>query len=303
MKLLKKLIVIGCTLVASNIWGAAKNDSESKPFVILITSYNNEKYAEENIKSALTQKYNNYRIIFVNDCSSDNTLQIVKQTIDQYNAWNIVTLIDNQERKLGLKNYYEVIHEKTRDEEIIVNLDGDDFLANRNVLTVLNSVYSNSKKEIWFTYGKFLGLSRNIIDWNVVPPADVISENAYRSFQRVPTHLRTYYSWLFKRIKKEDFMYQDKFFEMAWDMAYVFPILEMSSGRFSLINRYLYIYNDGNPINDHKVNVDMQRFYDKYIRDLPRYKGLKHNKFKTCKESDCILCNEKIKDKVYQELQ
>jgi len=33
-----------------------------------------------------------------------------------------------------------------------------------------------------------------------------------------------------KKIAKEDLMYEGKFFEMAWDLAFMFPMLEMAGG-------------------------------------------------------------------------
>jgi SAM-dependent methyltransferase len=41
----------------------------NKRFVIVIPSYKNEKWCETNINSAIMQNYENYRIIFVDDCS------------------------------------------------------------------------------------------------------------------------------------------------------------------------------------------------------------------------------------------
>jgi glycosyltransferase involved in cell wall biosynthesis len=111
---------------------------KKKLFVILIASYNNEKYARLNIISAINQKYSNYRVIFINDGSSDKTLEVVQNTVNEYNAQDKVFIIDNKFRKLGLRNYYEVIVNHTQDDEIMVNLDGNDQLATRKVLSMLN---------------------------------------------------------------------------------------------------------------------------------------------------------------------
>jgi glycosyltransferase involved in cell wall biosynthesis len=275
-------------------------DCDEKPFVILICSYNNEKYARDNIISAINQKYSNYRIIFVNDCSSDRTLEIVEDTVQQFDAASKVKIINNKERKLGLRNYYEAIVHHTSDEEIVVNLDGDDFLASKKVLLLLNKVYHNLQKEVWMTYGQFVTLQGRVQGWNVQIPSDIVKKNDYRSFGHMPTHLRTFYSWLFKRINKADLMYSGHFFEMTWDYAFMLPMLEMSNGRFMLIDKALYIYNDSNPINDHKVNQALQNYYARHIRGMMKYKPLKHNVFAKCKEEDCVLCNESIKDQIYE---
>lgn len=62
---------------------------------------------------------------------------------------------------------------------------------------------------------------------------------------------------------------------MTGDMAIMLPMLEMSSkGHFRFIKKVLYIYNVENPLNDHRVNAELQRSLDAYIRAKPRYEPL-----------------------------
>src|SRR5258708_6051747 len=46
---------------------------------IVIPSYNNEKWYEKNLQTVLNQQYSNYRILYVNDCSTDDTGNLVEQ--------------------------------------------------------------------------------------------------------------------------------------------------------------------------------------------------------------------------------
>jgi glycosyltransferase involved in cell wall biosynthesis len=51
----------------------------STPLVsVLMTSYNREKYIGEAIESVLESTYNNFELIIVDDCSTDNTVKIAK---------------------------------------------------------------------------------------------------------------------------------------------------------------------------------------------------------------------------------
>ncbi|MBU6500574.1 MAG: glycosyltransferase [Patescibacteria group bacterium] len=53
---------------------------EKNPLVsIIIPSYNDEKYVVEAIKSALAQTYNNIEVVVVDDGSTDNTKEVLKQ--------------------------------------------------------------------------------------------------------------------------------------------------------------------------------------------------------------------------------
>lgn len=52
---------------------------EEKSVLILMASYNGEKYIEEQIQSILNQTYNNFTLWIQDDASSDSTLDIIKQ--------------------------------------------------------------------------------------------------------------------------------------------------------------------------------------------------------------------------------
>ena len=248
---------------------------EQKPFVIFIPSYNNETVCRRNIISALNQNYDNFRVVYINDCSSDRTSEFVKKAVLNRGAVDRVTVVDNPVRRKALANFYHGIHEYVDDEEIVVVLDGDDALAGPHVLSYLNKVYSHPQKEIWLTYGQYQEMRSKNRGFCCPYPKDVIRENRFRSYQHGPSHLRTFYGWLFKKIRKEDLMKNGNFFAMTYDLAMMFPMLEMARDHFLFIPRILYSYNDDNPISDHRVNQKLQRATDLYIRSLPRYTPLK----------------------------
>ncbi|MFS8507183.1 MAG: glycosyltransferase [Candidatus Babeliales bacterium] len=50
-------------------------------FVIIICSYNNQQWVEQNLDSVFNQTYTNYRVIYINDNSIDHTSQLVDQYI------------------------------------------------------------------------------------------------------------------------------------------------------------------------------------------------------------------------------
>lgn len=295
------ILIFFLTVFYSPIDALQTNETSGKqlPFVILITSYNNENYAKPNIISALSQKYSNFRVIFVNDHSTDNTLKIAKDTADLLGLSNKVLFIDNQERQLCLKNIYEAITTHIQDNEIVVNLDGDDCLANNQVLAFLNKLYLSKDNEIWLTYGQFICLSNNQIGWNIPIPKEVINNCKFREFERTPTHLKTYYAWLFKKIQKKDLLYRNRFFEMTADCAFTYPMLEMCGERIAFVDKITYIYNDLNPLNDHKISKNLQKFYHDHIKRMPKYKRLPHNIFTSCDLSTCFLCKKTKNSEIY----
>ena len=268
-----------------------------KPIAIIIPSFNNEDWYEKNLNSVLQQNYDNYRIIYINDCSSDRTGQVVEETVkkctDDYqitffdcpfnediptstqifgeliNKKNcFFTLINNRHRHYGaLPNLYRAIHSCNND-EIVVLLDGDDWLFDNDVLQKINTFYAS--ENIWLTHGRFIEYPNNNSSWSQDFSNEVIRQNAFRQ-NRIPTHLKTFYSCLFKKIRLEDLLYNGIFCPMTGDMAMMFPMIEMAGERHAYSHEINYVYNVANPINDNKINPQLQRDMDAYIRTLPPY--------------------------------
>lgn len=58
---------------------------QSSPLVsVIITSYNREFYVEEAIQSVLNSSFDNYELIIVDDCSTDNTASIILDYLQRY---------------------------------------------------------------------------------------------------------------------------------------------------------------------------------------------------------------------------
>lgn len=247
------------------------NLNNIKRFVIVIPSYNNVKWCQKNIESVLNQQYEHFRIIFTDDNSVDGTFEKVQEIVNNSGKISKCTLIKNKERLGALQNLYNMIH-SCDDDEIILTLDGDDFLANNRVLNILGKYYSDNN--IWMTYGQYQNYPDNGRGICSQIPDHIIKSNLFRGYQWCSSHLRTFYAWLFKCIKREDLMKDGEFFKMTWDMGFMYPCLELSGEHSKFISEILYMYNLENPINDHKVNVQLQRDLDKYIRAMPKYNKL-----------------------------
>ena len=239
-------------------------------FVIVIPSYNNKNYCEKNILSALNQNYQDFRILYTDDCSTDGTADEVQKIIDQNDLEHKVKLIRNSSRLGAMCNMYNMVH-SCDNLEIIVVLDGDDWLAHPDVLTRLSKEYD---KGVWITYGQFresvsgaLGCSRPI-------PKHIIDSRLYRRFQWCSSHVRTYYAGLFKHINIKDMKFCDEWLQMSSDLAAMFPMLEMAGQKQSFIPDVLYMYNTASPINDSKVNLRLQQGLERKLRAMPVYQKL-----------------------------
>ncbi len=243
-----------------------------KSFVIVIPSYNNENYVEENLRSVFEQKYSNFKVVYINDASSDGTLKEVIRVVDKYEFHDKIKIVDNEVRRGSLGNIYYSILKYSDQQDIIILLDGDDCLIGKNVLGQLNKVYTN--EDVWFTFGQFIHSSNNNIGFCKAYDREVIEENGFRKCQNMPSHLKTFYSWLFRKIEVKDLSYKGKFFPMTGDLAIVLPMIEMAANNHKYINKPLYLYNDENPLNDHRVSSLLQTEISTYIRSLDKYEPL-----------------------------
>ena len=95
------------------------SDSESKRITVVMPVRNGEKYIVESIKSILSQTYKNFRFLIVDDNSTDQTTNLVREFTDSR-----IELVSNRYApgRCGALNYsYELCNS-----EYIANMDADD---------------------------------------------------------------------------------------------------------------------------------------------------------------------------------
>ena len=56
---------------------------QSKLVSVLMTCYNGGQFLEDSLNSLLAQTYTNWELIFINNCSTDNSEQIIKNAKDK----------------------------------------------------------------------------------------------------------------------------------------------------------------------------------------------------------------------------
>jgi len=88
----------------------------------IVLSYNYENYIRETIESILNQTVSDFEVVVVDDCSTDNSRDVVRSFGDRR-----VRLIENQ-RNLGGAGSYNVAVSAAQG-EWLVNLDADDWIA------------------------------------------------------------------------------------------------------------------------------------------------------------------------------
>lgn len=111
---------------------------------VIIPTYNSEKYIAETLNSVLNQTYREIEIIIIDDCSKDNTFEIVKEYEKKYS--NIVCL--KQEQNKGVAEARNRGIKKSRG-RYIAFLDSDDLWYEKKLEKQLKLM---KEKRVFFSY-------------------------------------------------------------------------------------------------------------------------------------------------------
>ena len=244
------------------------NEENDFLFNLVVPFFNCEKYIKKCLNSIFRQTYKRYQVQVIDDCSSDNSYEIAASICSNYENFKI---IKNSKRIGALNNIYNSlsikIEEPTKTIDLII--DGDDYLYNSDVLYFLKEKYIQSNCLI--TYGSHLS-SKGIQGKKY--PKLIRKYNLYRNYFWYASHLRTFRHDLWLSINKNDLLDKNrKYYSVAWDLAIMFPMLEMAGSRQEFVKEVLYVYNDENPISDHKIRRKQQILAAKEIRKKEKYRN------------------------------
>lgn len=209
-------------------------------FVVCV--WNAEKYIKNCIRTLKSQKDTDFKVYLIDDMSTDTTVDVIKSLIQEDERFDLIV---NEEKKFKLKNLDELIT-TFDDEDIVIELDGDDFLLNSNVVGDIRRVYSD--KKVWLTNGSFMYTNGDPGFSQKCNP-NTVRKDPFRF-----SHLRTWKSFLWKSIPK-NYLRDDngEYFKSAADVAYTFSLLELAGEEnYRFLPELYYVYNAESPYNDHK---------------------------------------------------
>lgn len=256
------------------------SQDEKVKFCIVIPSYNNVSYTTQTLNSIFIQDYHNWRVIFMDDSSTDGMSELVEQIKNESKLPNDKFTVNRYKERMNQSSYsvYYAAHNFCKDDEVLVQFEGDDILSTPSILKKLAAVYED--KNVWVTYGHFINIPTG--ELCNIPKDDPLYKkpnNVRKNFYCSYIHLRTSYTWLFKKIKVEDLQFKGKFIYAAPDLATMCPMLEMAGqDRSKYINDITYLHRV-HPNNVHINNRKEQIEVDAYIRKITPYKRLDKSPF------------------------
>lgn len=138
---------------------------------VLLATYNGEKYIKEQIESILSQTYKNIKLIISDDCSSDKTVEILKEYEKKDNRIQLYI----QKQNLGVVKNIEFLLNKVENELYMLSDQDDIWLPEKIEKSVLKlksekadlvfgdlEVVDKELKTIYPSFGDFMLLSKKI---------------------------------------------------------------------------------------------------------------------------------------------
>ena len=169
--------------------------SEEKLVSVCINAYNSADVIAQTIESVLNQTYKNLQIIVVDDCSTDNTAEVVKSFDDE--RIELYSLPKNG----NISNANNECLHRARG-EYIAHLDSDDIWVADKIEKQVKFLEENPQYGACFSYAGFIDEHSNILTKENLPLNHLnlyVHENMpqsgfVRSFFAKSTHLLNYTS-------------------------------------------------------------------------------------------------------------
>ncbi len=148
---------------------------------VVIANFNNAKFIKDCINSLNSQTYNNIEIIFFDDNSQDNSIEIIEK------FKNVKVIKNNFQSKFGSMNQMNAFQKaiELSNGEIIFFLDSDDYFHNHKIEKIVELFSNDKDKMIIYDFPIILKGNSKIIQkktnkifrtyWGYIHPTSCIS--------------------------------------------------------------------------------------------------------------------------------
>lgn len=258
----------------------------NKKISIIVPVFNCEKYIEKNLKSILNQKYKNIEIIVVNDGSTDNTFNIVKN-ISNHDSRVIVINKENEgvsvARNTGIQ--YST-------GEYIGFVDADDFINNDMYFNMIKTIEDNNADICLISYFEIIN---DFKYERYFPWSDKIktfeNNEIFNSFfplmiSKLKKEKSTIFGAVWRILIKSSIAKKIKFnteLAIGEDFLFLTDCL-LESNKIVTMNKcmYNYVKNVGSATEKYKSDFDFinQKFHSELLIRLNKINFFKNNRNK-----------------------
>jgi len=245
-----------------------------KRFKVIVPSFNSLDFIEKTLKSIESQTFKDFDVCVIDDCSTIIGQREIIRTYCERNHWKSIFHDKNYGALYGLVGGIKAL--QCEDDDVVIVIDGDDWLAHEHAFEKLHQVYSEN--DIYLTWGQceVFPAGKTPMRYAQPIPDMIIDQKLFRDIPFVFWHPGTFKYRLWRSIKDADLRDTDgEYFRIMKDKATLFPMLEMAGKKIKFIGETLYIYNISNPLNDYATTpIEEIDRVDDMLKASPRYPTL-----------------------------
>lgn len=147
--------------------------------------------------------YKNFKIVIMDDASTDHNYDLIKQFIQENPSDIKISVATNKERMTAVPNIHRAVTEFCDKDDIVVLADGDDELLGRNILKVYNHVYQKQNVDVVYSnHLQFYQHTKQVYrGWSMSYSDEEKKNNRYRDVPQKIAHLRSFKAKLYLAIK------------------------------------------------------------------------------------------------------
>jgi glycosyltransferase involved in cell wall biosynthesis len=225
---------------------------EKQNFLLVVTAYNVVPFLKPLIASLASQRWTDWRAVFVDDASTDGTVLKLRSLLNEHRLAKKIEITENRERRWKAHNVYHAIRGRGAPDDIVVMLDGDDHLAVDCALDRLAQEYDRGWEVVWSNWRGSDGSRGTSGHLNpFVSP---------RQQPFLSSHLFSFRRRLFDAVTESDLQDDEgQWFTAGSDVAVAWPLLDQTIKR-KHIEDVLYVYNRANPLSHDKLSPGERPF-------------------------------------------
>lgn len=227
-----------------------------KKISVLMPNYNNAPFLKEALDSVFHQTYSNFEVIFVDDGSTDDSLEIARSYIDKrlriIVKENNSGIVDTLNR--GLKEINTTY---------FIRMDGDDIITPNRFEVLVRYLEEHPEIDVCSSAMKYFGVSNETVNFEKNPELN----KAYLIFGHTIGHAPSIFRTAV--FKQNSIQYEDLFWRIE-DYLLFYRLKDVAST--TSIDQVLYHYRRGdfntNPALELKKNASFKNIYAFIFNDL-----------------------------------
>ena len=118
---------------------------------VICLSYNHEAYVVEALNSVINQTYPNVELLIADDCSTDNSVEVIQNWLENHPEVDFLT----NEKNLGNTKTFNQLAKKAKG-EFIIDLAADDILLPNCVENQIKTFQNSKYKNLGIVYGNLI---------------------------------------------------------------------------------------------------------------------------------------------------